>query len=160
MIWGFATFLRPQRGGGGGGKSRCGGFQGRGPLPGRASLRERAEEVGCSDTAVLCTQDSSHLLCLPAPDLPPACSHPFNPSRFPGLPPTTAGLAPGTCTSVRWTPPVPRCPQDRCFSFPLLKALPTPVSGLIKELCSLFMYGPSLIGVFVFPHYSQLDRAV
>lgn len=43
--------------------------------------------------------------------------------------------------------------------FPL-PALPTPVSGLIKELCGLFMYGPSLIGVFVFSHYSQLDKAV
>lgn len=42
----------------------------------------------------------------------------------------------------------------------LLAALPSPVSGLIKELCGLFMYGPSLIGVFVFSHYSQLDRAV
>lgn len=42
----------------------------------------------------------------------------------------------------------------------LLPASPTPASGLIKELCGLFMYGPSLIGVFVFSHYSQLDRAV
>lgn len=37
-------------------------------------------------------------------------------------------------------------------------ALPTPVSGLIKELCGLFMYGPSPSGVFVFSHYSQLDK--
>lgn len=34
------------RGRGGGGKNRCGGFQGRGPLPGRASFWERAEEAG------------------------------------------------------------------------------------------------------------------
>lgn len=51
-------------------------------------------------------------------------------------------------------------PPGPLLSFPLLTALPTSVSGLIKELCGLFMYGPSLIGVFVFSHYSQLDRAV
>lgn len=52
-------------------------------------------------------------------------------------------------------------PHRAWLTFPCLHtALPTPVSVLIKELCSLFMYGPSLIGVFVFPRYSQLDRAV
>lgn len=51
-------------------------------------------------------------------------------------------------------------PPGPLLSFSLLTALPTLVSGLIKELCGLFMYGPSLIGVFVFSHYSQLDRTV
>lgn len=103
-----------------------------------------------SDTAILWTQGSSHLLHLPAASLPPARSHLSSPSPRPGSRLPDPGGAPNAMLPMGLPP-----------SFPLLlTALPTPVSGLIKELCSLFMYGPSLIGVFVFPHYSQLDRAV
>lgn len=65
------------------------------------------------------------------------------------------GLPPGSAILAKMAPPTWPGPALLFFS-----ALPTPVSGLIKELCGLFMYGPSLIGVFVFSHYSQLDRAV
>lgn len=68
-------------------------------------------------------------------------------------PPSWPKWHPGPRLGTGPTGPWLSCP------FPL-PALPTPVSGLIKELCGLFMYGPSLIGVFVFSHYSQLDKAV
>lgn len=70
-------------------------------------------------------------------------------------------LAPPSWPKWRPGPGLGAGPAEPWLSCPFpLPALPTPVSGLIKELCGLFMYGPSLIGVFVFSHYSQLDKAV
>lgn len=110
-----------------------------------------------SDAAVLWTQDSSHLFRLPAPG--PALPAPtVLPQPLPGRP--TAQSWVGHLGLREAGTPDATLPVGPLLSFPLLIALPTPLSGLIKELCSLFMYGPSLIGVFVFPHYSQLDRAV
>lgn len=120
-------------------------------------------------------QNLSHLNCLPYPNLPlalggasggPSPPPPtlLGPQVCPG-PPVSLGrsgqqptlvdpdLPPGSATSAKMASPA----WPGSF---LLEALPSPVSGLIKELCGLFMYGPSLIGVFVFSHYSQLDRAV
>lgn len=123
-------------------------------MPGRAGLWERGGGQVPLAPRPLATPLRPPL-CPPSPSPPLAHLSSASPPPHRHTPwPRGPGLSAGISVA-------PWCPRGPPLSFPLLlAALPTPVSGLIKELCSLFMYGPRLIGVFVFPHYSQLDRAV